>query len=193
MEVIALMEGIGYGGGGGGAIEIGAIGRISVGGSISANGSSGSEGGGGGSGGGIFLHGDSVTLSSSGVLSAKAATAAMSVVAAGGGGRVLIEVGTGGFSGDVSSINVSGGGVSNTSGVFPPYPPPPGPLTRTVPPASLPSMSSLSRRAWCFSASVCSACLVVLAMPGVGRPPEPDVPRSCSARCGGPTPPEWPR
>src|SRR5208337_1629964 len=39
--------------------------------------------------------------------------------------------------------------------------------TRTVPPASLPSMSSLSRRAWCFSASVCSACLVVLAMPGV--------------------------
>src|SRR5208337_3835217 len=52
----------------------------------------------------------------------------MSVVAAGGGGRVLIEVGTGGFSGDVSSINVSGGGVSNTSGVFPPYPPPPGPL-----------------------------------------------------------------
>ena len=61
--------GMGYGGGGGGAIEIGAIGRISVGGSISANGSSGSEGGGGGSGGGIFLHGDSVTLSSSGVLS----------------------------------------------------------------------------------------------------------------------------
>jgi hypothetical protein len=70
----------GYGGSGGGAIEIGAIGRISVGGSILANGSSGN--GGGGSGGGIFLHGASVTLSSSGVLSAQGGNGY-----GGGGGR----------------------------------------------------------------------------------------------------------
>ena len=122
--------GIGYGGGGGGAIEIGAIGGISVGGSILANGSSslggvGSGGGigGGGSGGGIFLHGDSVTLASSGTLSAEGGNGGSYGGGGGGGGRVLIEVGTGGFSGDVSRINVSGGSGSNV--VFPPYPPTP--------------------------------------------------------------------
>jgi hypothetical protein len=120
--------GISYGGGGGGAIEVGAIGRISVGGSILANGASGSlDGGGGGSGGGIFLHGDSVTLTSSGVLSAQGGNGSGNGGGGGGGGRVLIEVGTGGFSGDVSSINVSGGG-GGGGGVFPPYPPLTGPF-----------------------------------------------------------------
>ena len=79
---------IGYGGGGGGAIEIGATGKISVEGSILANGTSASGGSntgsvlnsaGGGSGGGIFLHGASVTLSSSAVLRRKAAAAAPSL------------------------------------------------------------------------------------------------------------------
>ena len=111
------------GGGGGGAIEIGAIGGISVGGSILANGGSGSGSGpsGGGSGGAIFLHGDSVTLSSSGLLSAQGGGGGtfFGGGGGGGGGRVLIEVGPSEFSGDVGSINVSGG-----SGGFliPPFP-----------------------------------------------------------------------
>jgi hypothetical protein len=126
------------GGGGGGAIEVGAVGAITVSGSISANGGYGS---GGGSGGDIFLHGDSVALS--GILSAQGG--ASGVGGGGGGGRVLIEVGPSGFSGDVGSINVSGG----SGGFIPPpssgpFPPPssgpfsgdgaPGVITITVVP-----------------------------------------------------------
>ena len=107
------------GGGGGGAIEIGAVGGIAVGGSILANGMGG--GSGSGSGGGIFLHGDSVALSSSGILSAQGGGGGPTGTGGGGGGggRVLIEVGPGGFTGDVGSINVSGGsGFSFFSGPF---------------------------------------------------------------------------
>ena len=111
--------GISPGGGGGGAIEIGAVGGIAVGGSILANGFVGTGPSSGGSGGGIFLHGNLVTLSSSGVLRLKAAGAAAFGGSGGGGGRVLIEVGPGGFSGDVSSINVSGGG---SNFLPPPFP-----------------------------------------------------------------------
>ena len=112
------------GGGGGGAIEIGAVGGIAVGGSILANGGGGANllfgpGGGGGSGGGIFLHGNLVTLSSSGVLSAQGGGGGGFGGSGGGGGRVLIEVGPGGFSGDVSSINVSGG---DSNFLPPPFP-----------------------------------------------------------------------
>ena len=111
------------GGGGGGAIEIGAIGRISVGGSIPANGYSvGTGPSGGGSGGGIFLHGDSVTLSSSGVLSAQGGEGGSFGGSGGGGGRVLIDVGPGGFSGDVSRINVSGGSSNFLPSPFPSEP-----------------------------------------------------------------------
>jgi hypothetical protein len=97
------------GGGGGGAIEIGAIGGISIGGSILANGFGSLSNGSGGSGGGIFLHGNSVTLSSSGLLSAQGGSETLVDGGGGGGGRVLIQVGAGGFTGDVSRINVSGG------------------------------------------------------------------------------------
>ena len=101
--------GLESGGGGGGAIEIGAIGRITVGGSILANGYSPVNVAGGGSGGGIFLHGDSVTLSGSSLLSAQGGNGGSFGASGGGGGRVLIEYGQGGFSGDVGNINVTGG------------------------------------------------------------------------------------
>ncbi len=74
--------GNGSGGGGGGAIEIGAVGAVTVAGSILADGSAGVVGGGGGSGGGIFLHGDSVALTSSGLLRRKAVMAALTPVVA---------------------------------------------------------------------------------------------------------------
>jgi len=98
------------GGSGGGAIELGAIGGITIGGSILANGI------GGGSGGGIFLHGDSVALLSSGALSVEGGSG---LGGGGGGGRVLILVGEGGFSGDVGSINVSGGAAGPGAGLGP--------------------------------------------------------------------------
>jgi len=94
------------GGGGGGAIEVGAVGGIIVSGSILANGGS---AGSGGSGGGIFLHGDSVALS--GVLSAQGG--GNIYPDSGGGGRVLIQAGPGGISGNLDGINVSGGSGSN--------------------------------------------------------------------------------
>ena len=138
-----------------------------------------SAGGGGGAGGGIFLHGDSVALLSSGILSAQGGGAA-DAGGGGGGGRVLIEVGPGGFTGDVGSINVSGGPAA-ASLPFNELGGAPGVIAITaVPePASLVllGIGLLGVLGW-------------LAMPGVGRPPEPDVPRSCSARCGGPTPRE---
>jgi hypothetical protein len=110
------------GGGGGGAIEIGAVGGIAVGGSILANGSGGTAPAGGGSGGGIFLHGNSVALLSSGDLSATGGDGGFFGGGGGGGGRVLIQVGPGGFTGDVGSINVSGGAGTSTPSAFPPGP-----------------------------------------------------------------------
>jgi hypothetical protein len=97
------------GGGGGGAIEVGAVGGITIGGSILADGASGYSGG---SGGGIFLHGDSVALT--GLLSAAGGSINIPPGegggGGGGGGRVAILAEPGGFTGDVSGINVSGGG-----------------------------------------------------------------------------------
>ncbi|MBV8317975.1 MAG: PEP-CTERM sorting domain-containing protein [Planctomycetaceae bacterium] len=107
--------------GGGGAIEIGAVGSLAIGGSILANGGSafGTFGGGGGSGGGILLHADSVRLT--GVLSAAGGDGidsgfvpgpSGSFTAAGGGGgggRVTILYGPGGFIASGATIDVAGG------------------------------------------------------------------------------------
>ncbi len=98
-------------GGGGGGLEIGALGDIRINGhGILANGGAGGggarriTGSGGGSGGGIFLHGDSVRLHSP--LSARGGDS--SSEGGGGGGRVLILTGPGGFHGH-ADIDVSGG------------------------------------------------------------------------------------
>jgi hypothetical protein len=79
---------------------------------------------GGGSGGGIFLHGNSVALLSSGALSVTGGNGGFFGGGGGGGGRVLIQVGPGGFTGDVGSINVSGGAGTST-----PFGSPPGPFS----------------------------------------------------------------
>jgi len=113
----------GPGGGGGGAIELGAIDKVSISGSILADGLGGIPvaGIGGGSGGGIFLHGEGVTLT--GLLSARGggggpgggffpgASAAVDVGAGGGGGggRVTILSGPGGFAESGATIDVTGG------------------------------------------------------------------------------------
>jgi hypothetical protein len=112
------------GGGGGGALELGAVGAISISGSILANGGFGSgSGAGGGGGGGIFLHGDSVTLLSTSVLSATGGTGGVTYGGGGGGGgQVLIEFGPDGFTGNVANINVSGGAGTSTPSFFPPGP-----------------------------------------------------------------------
>ena len=102
----------GLGGRGGGAIEIGALGNINIGGNgIMAGGGDGSPGshafvggsgggGGGGSGGGIFLHGNTLSLSSrlevvggGGGFNTFGGTAG----GGGGGGRVLVQVVSGAF------------------------------------------------------------------------------------------------
>ena len=89
------------GGAGGGAIEIGAIGMLNIGGSgIHADGGIGA-GGGAGSGGGIILFGNQVNLTS--VLSADGGDFSFGGIPSftpgggGGGGRILIETGPGGF------------------------------------------------------------------------------------------------
>jgi hypothetical protein len=120
----------GLGGAGGGAIELGANGAITIGGSIRADGSSGGRdifgsgigrNSGGGAGGGIFLHGNSVTLLSTALLSATGGGGGSIGLdgdsgGGGGGGEVLIEYGTGGLTGSVNSIIVSGGpGASSPS------------------------------------------------------------------------------
>jgi len=84
----------GLGGGGGGAIEIGAVQGITIGGSILANGGNGgsivadSSGGGGGSGGGIFIHGSSLNL-----------TGALNTVGGAGDGSGFVGGGTPGGAG----------------------------------------------------------------------------------------------
>ncbi|MBV8554199.1 MAG: hypothetical protein JO116_01455 [Planctomycetaceae bacterium] len=115
------------GGGGGGAIELGAVGNISVKGSVLANGGSAIfssfdvGGSGGGAGGGIFLHGEGVTLS--GLLSAIGGGGGSSggdgryfplVVlwgagGSGGGGQVVIDPGAGGFTNRGGAIDVGNG------------------------------------------------------------------------------------
>lgn len=97
------------GGPGGGAIELGAVGSISIAGVISANGSGGKQetagsnglfgDSGGGSGGGIFVHASSVSLTS-GYLAANGGYESPSYAGIGGdggGGRILIQYGAGGF------------------------------------------------------------------------------------------------
>jgi len=162
------------GGGGGGAIEVGAVGGITVSGSILADGGSGAyDGSGGGSGGGIFLHGDSVALL--GVLSAQGGSGYYFPQGGGGGGggQVFIQTEPGGFIGNVGGINVSGGSGSTTF-----------PFGEMFSAAGDPGVVDINgtvvsgtlvpnRRAWCFSASVCLACSVALAMPGSVRQPDP--------------------
>ena len=108
----------GAGGLGGGAIELGAVGTVSVSGSITANGSNGFDalngvkgpagGGGGGSGGGVFLHGDSVDLS--GTISA--------LGGAGGSGRGFNDGGGAGSGGLVlAQYNNAYGTFSDTGTV----------------------------------------------------------------------------
>jgi hypothetical protein len=113
------------GNGGGGGLEIGAVGTVHLlgTGSILANG--GTSGPffpsvGGGSGGGIFLHGNSILLDSAGLISADGGAGGPSQSAGGpggfqgatggggGGGRILLETGYGGLSRN-STIDVSGG------------------------------------------------------------------------------------
>lgn len=114
----------GPGAGGGGAIEIGAVGSLVISGNVLANGGStisgGARGGaGGGSGGGILLHADSVLLTGS--LSAVGGDGGsfsfipgpggsfIDAGGGGGGGRVTILSGPGGFSESGATINVAGG------------------------------------------------------------------------------------
>ena len=115
------------GGGGGGTIELGTVGKISITGSILANGGSATSfapaggGGGGGAGGGILLHGEGVTLS--GLLSAVGGSGspgggdsrAFPFVSEwgaggnGGGGQVVIDPGAGGFTNMGGTIDVGNG------------------------------------------------------------------------------------
>jgi len=111
-------------GGGGGAIEIGAVGPLTISGNVIANGgtpfpSPTTGGGGGGSGGGILLHADSVRLTGS--LSAVGGAGGSSssfpgpggfpigAGGGGGGGRVTILSGPGGFVASGATIDVAGG------------------------------------------------------------------------------------
>jgi hypothetical protein len=94
----------GGGGAGGGAIEIGAVGAITIGGTVNANGGNGDTtgGGGGGSGGGIFIHsgtvntvtnsvsGGTVTLNNSAVLEVNGGTGNTSGSGGGGGGGQIL-------------------------------------------------------------------------------------------------------
>jgi len=141
-------------GAGGGAIEIGAVGALTMnGGSILANGASEQIILGGGSGGGIFLHGESVSVS--GLLSANGGNGGSGVVnggpsggeggggGGGGGGRILIEYGSsisfagaditgfGGIGGD-SLFGPNGPGVSGGANGILTYGPYDGPFTTTV-------------------------------------------------------------
>ena len=91
----------GAGGAGGGAIEISAVGAITISGVINARGNGGQAGqfgfttqganGGGGAGGGILLAGASVTLTDSGVLSASPGSGGYQSFDGGGGGRITIQ------------------------------------------------------------------------------------------------------
>jgi hypothetical protein len=107
-------------GAGGGAIEIGAVGALTLnGGSILANGASEQIILGGGSGGGIFLHGATVSLDGS--LAANGGNGGAGIVVGGpgggegggggggGGGRILIEYG--------SSISFAGADITGFGGI----------------------------------------------------------------------------
>lgn len=124
----------GAGGAGGGAVELGALGTITVSSTITVDGGKAtglgpSVGGGGGGGGGILLHADAVRLL--GLLSAGGGAGLTPVTGnpslpraiggsgGGGGGRVLIELGPGGFV-NSGSVFVGGGPGSpaNVNGPF---------------------------------------------------------------------------
>jgi len=100
------------GGGGGGAIEIGAVQGITIGGSILANGGNGgpsvsdSSGGGGGSGGGIFIHGSSLNLA--GTFNAVGGAADGG---AGGGGYIYADYAQNGTFTGTPNFNVGNGRV----------------------------------------------------------------------------------
>jgi hypothetical protein len=99
----------GFGGAGGGGIEIGAVGALTINGSVLADGADGLvsqvpasqlSAGGGGAGGGILIHGTTVALGGSSELSARGGNGGSSISlpnsqgGGGGGGRVLIGYST---------------------------------------------------------------------------------------------------
>jgi hypothetical protein len=98
------------GGGGGGAVELGASGDIFVNGAVIVNGGrtlNDITRAGGGGGGGIIVHGNSVSFSASGLLSA--AGGSVYAHGAGGGGRICIIAPT--IKADLTtSVTVAGGG-----------------------------------------------------------------------------------
>ena len=138
-------------GAGGGAIEIGAVGALTMnGGSILAKGASEQIILGGGSGGGIFLHGETVSLNGS--LSVNGGNGGSGVRnggpyggmggggGGGGGGRILIEYGSSisfagaditGFGGEAGQYDAEPGGSGGADGILT-YGPYDGPFTTTV-------------------------------------------------------------
>ena len=103
------------GGAGGGGLEIGASGGITIAGTIKANGYQGADsfGAGGGSGGGVFVHAPTVNLS--GVINAGggAGGSGSGFTQGGGGGgsgRVHVLTGPGGFFADPGLVVITSGG-----------------------------------------------------------------------------------
>jgi hypothetical protein len=110
----ALQGGSGGGGGGfgrhasagGGGIQIGTLGTLTIDGYINANGVGAPDFAGAGSGGGILLYADQLNLN--GYLSADGGRAPI-FGGGGGGGRILIDTLAGGFSGSLGSVTARGG------------------------------------------------------------------------------------
>ena len=151
----------GIGGSGGGALQIGALGYLSVSGTISANGAPGSGataralnpyttrgggGGGGGSGGGILIHAGKVMINRFVVVSAQGGDGGVGFGlggggGGGGGGRIHIAYHNSGVTNGAISV-AGGGGASGTivftqSDLVPSLPPPPGTPAITNQPQSL--------------------------------------------------------
>lgn len=96
-----------YGGNGGGVIQINAAGKLTVDGTISANGGNGyGTGGGGGAGGSLNLSGGS--LLGSGSLSANGGNGVTGIGGGGGGGVIACSFTSNSFSGDISAVGGSG-------------------------------------------------------------------------------------
>ena len=107
----------GGGGAGGGAIEINAVGSLTLAGILNANGGHGGLGyqsGSGGAGGGILLAGNRVTLTTSGMINANggggAGTNAYNYLAGGGGGGGRVTIQT------VDPNGFSNGGIMSVKG-----------------------------------------------------------------------------